>query len=471
MTPFVLPVTVRTADGDIDLLIDLPGPTPLSGVLPELIRRAGLPTGTVLNLGIGPVEDSWTLGRAPLLAGCILWTRPQDNVSELGPVNLSCVAGPDAGRWIALDGRPVVIGRDPGCDLTLDDPELSRRHARIIGSDDGFHITDLDSANGVRIEGQSRRGPGPDDPVPAGALIRLGGSIVRAGLDTEPSLLLTADGAGHLAVARPARVAPAFVHPLPAPIGPEPERLRRPLPLLAAVIGALAGAAIAIITGMWTFLLLAALGPVMMLATGLSDRAERPARSHRRNTADHRQALAEEGARLAAAVAADRADAWDRYPDPAKLARRALASSTRLWERRLPDPDFCRLTIGVGLRPARVHLEEPPVVTEVPITIDLTKIGVLGLAGECRPLLRHLIGQLATLHSPVDLHLSVFSEHRDLARSRDLPHVAIDGGIGQLSTGRAAAEVGRRCGPPLLGTAGSVSSCWTTRTGGAGLRG
>ncbi len=443
MTSFTLPLTVRTAEHDVDLLIDLPGPTPVSAALPDLISCAGLPAGTVLHLGVGPVEGSWVLGVAPLLAGCILSPSPTDALDESGPVNLSCVAGPDAGRWVAINGNPVVIGRDSGCDLSVDDAALSRRHARIRWSGAGLTITDLRSANGVRVDGLSRPRAGPSKVVPPGSLIRLGGSLFRATLDPEPALLLAADRAGHLVVSRPARVARSFHQPLGPPPLPAPERTRRPLPLLAALAGAIAGGGIAVITGYWSFLLLAAVGPVMMLVGGMSDRTS-GRRSHRRAMADHRRAVAVDAGALEAAVGADRLDAWDRYPDPAALLRRAEAASTRLWERRWDDPDFLRLSLGVGRRPARVRRTDPPIADEVPITIDLTAIGVLGIAGDCRALVRQLLCQLVSLHSPADLQLSVFSDHADLTRARDLPHAASDGRVGVFPTANTAAdEVGR----------------------------
>ncbi len=439
MATFVLPLTVRSADRDVDLLVELNGPTRLAAILPGLCQRAGLPAGSILYLGFGAVESSWTLGQAPLLAGCILSTTASDDVTAVGPVNLSCVAGPDAGDWVPLDERPVVIGRASDCDLAPADPALSRRHARIRKGDKGIVITDLSSANGVRIDGLAPLGR--ITTVPLGGLVRLGGSVFRAALDTEPAMLVTPDGAGHLLVARPARVAPLFDHPAPPPAGPAPERATRPLPLLAAVGGAAVGSAIAAITGMWTFLLLAALGPAMMLVSALSDRVG-GRRSHRRATSDHARALALAAESIDRAARADRQDAWDRYPDPATLARRARSGGARLWERRRHHPDFLLLSLGVGRRPIRVALNDRPLVPEVPITVDLAAIGVLGIAGESRPLVRHLIAQLATLHSPADLRIVLFSDHSDLRRCRDLPHAVVDGVVASFPTvATAAAEV------------------------------
>jgi len=435
-------MTIRSPAGDVDLLVDLPCAMALSAILPTLIASAGLPTGTALHLGVGRVEGSWALGRAPLLAGCLLSSVPQDEIDEIGPVNLSCVAGPDVGRWVALADRTVVIGRDSSCDLALDDPELSRYHASISATPSGLLLQDLQSVNGVKVEGTGLQQLEGGVLIPAGSLIRLGASVLRSGLDLEPVLLLCPDGVGHVAVARPPRVVPPFDYVLPTVVGPPPERTRRPIPVLAAVIGAVAGAAIAVVTGLWSFLLLAALGPVMMLTSSVSDRVS-GRRSYREQCRLHTAALRAQQTLYQLACIADRDDAWDRYPDPATLARRARCGGSRLWERRVGDVDFLRLTVGVGERPARLALVDPLPVREVPITFDLGKVGVFGLAGDTRPLLRHLLSQLVTLHSPADLYLVIFSDHQDLHRMRELPHAADSAGTGPATSSSAAARVTR----------------------------
>lgn len=50
--------------------------------------------------------------------------------------------------------QPVTIGRDPECELRIDDPAASRRHARILVRGDEVFVRDLDSANGVLVNGQ-----------------------------------------------------------------------------------------------------------------------------------------------------------------------------------------------------------------------------------------------------------------------------------------------------------------------------
>lgn len=50
-------------------------------------------------------------------------------------------------------GSDSVLGRDPACALALMHASVSRRHARLAGSVDGWQLTDLGSKNGTRVDG------------------------------------------------------------------------------------------------------------------------------------------------------------------------------------------------------------------------------------------------------------------------------------------------------------------------------
>jgi cell division protein FtsW len=47
----------------------------------------------------------------------------------------------------------IYIGRSPHSDLVLADPTVSRVHAAVCREAGGWTITDLDSVNGVRVNG------------------------------------------------------------------------------------------------------------------------------------------------------------------------------------------------------------------------------------------------------------------------------------------------------------------------------
>lgn len=51
-------------------------------------------------------------------------------------------------------GSPLVIGRSRECDITIDDPNVSRRHAELRPEDGAFWIVDLDSTNGIEVNGK-----------------------------------------------------------------------------------------------------------------------------------------------------------------------------------------------------------------------------------------------------------------------------------------------------------------------------
>jgi FHA domain len=54
---------------------------------------------------------------------------------------------------LALGDGEFVVGRSAGCQLSLDDPLVSRRHAMLVVSRDEVTVEDLDSRNGVLVNG------------------------------------------------------------------------------------------------------------------------------------------------------------------------------------------------------------------------------------------------------------------------------------------------------------------------------
>jgi pSer/pThr/pTyr-binding forkhead associated (FHA) protein len=56
-----------------------------------------------------------------------------------------------AGKLYALGTRPFLIGRGWQCDLTLENTSVSRRHALVTPTRDGWLIDDLGSRNGVFV--------------------------------------------------------------------------------------------------------------------------------------------------------------------------------------------------------------------------------------------------------------------------------------------------------------------------------
>ena len=66
-------------------------------------------------------------------------------------------AGAEEPRLLALDWtgarEELLLGRHPSCDVVVDDPSVSRRHARLRYRDGGWTVCDLDSTNGTTVNG------------------------------------------------------------------------------------------------------------------------------------------------------------------------------------------------------------------------------------------------------------------------------------------------------------------------------
>ena len=62
-------------------------------------------------------------------------------------------------RVLPLAEGENVIGRDPACGVWLDQPGVSRRHARVVVKDDVAEIEDLGSTNGTFVSETAIAGP------------------------------------------------------------------------------------------------------------------------------------------------------------------------------------------------------------------------------------------------------------------------------------------------------------------------
>ena len=82
-------------------------------------------------------------------------TQPAEEVplDELGVDQDVAVLAWD-GRRIRVDKRRVVLGRGRDCDVTIDDPSVSRRHAELVQEGSEFWVVDLGSTNGIAVDGR-----------------------------------------------------------------------------------------------------------------------------------------------------------------------------------------------------------------------------------------------------------------------------------------------------------------------------
>jgi len=56
-----------------------------------------------------------------------------------------------------LDGGRAVIGRSKECDIQLPDPNVSRRHAEVRQEGAAYWVIDLDSTNGMEVNGRRQK--------------------------------------------------------------------------------------------------------------------------------------------------------------------------------------------------------------------------------------------------------------------------------------------------------------------------
>ena len=62
-----------------------------------------------------------------------------------------------AGRRTPVRSGLMTIGRSRDCDVVVDDPNVSRRHAELRGQGGRYTVVDLGSTNGIRVNGREVR--------------------------------------------------------------------------------------------------------------------------------------------------------------------------------------------------------------------------------------------------------------------------------------------------------------------------
>lgn len=96
-------------------------------------------------------------------------------------VTIRILDGPDRGKNFYQLATPVTIGREEGNLIQLNDHRVSRHHLKIYESDDVVIITDLQSTNGTKINGELVR----TWQLHPGDLITVGQSILLFGSAAE----------------------------------------------------------------------------------------------------------------------------------------------------------------------------------------------------------------------------------------------------------------------------------------------
>jgi pSer/pThr/pTyr-binding forkhead associated (FHA) protein len=107
---------------------------------------------------------------------------PGTVAAPLPPMRLVAEGGPYDGRVYELSAQEIAVGRAVDNDVVLDDPSLSRKHARMARRGPGeIEVEDLGSSNGTFIN-ERKIGRGTVEP---GDLLRFGELAFRVEGDTQ----------------------------------------------------------------------------------------------------------------------------------------------------------------------------------------------------------------------------------------------------------------------------------------------
>jgi len=85
--------------------------------------------------------------------------QPELSVGARDRGVLFVLGGPRAGTIYPLDEPVINLGRSPSCQIPLLDEGVSRLHARIMHTEDGFILEDAGSRNGTYCQGRRLLGP------------------------------------------------------------------------------------------------------------------------------------------------------------------------------------------------------------------------------------------------------------------------------------------------------------------------
>lgn len=142
-------------------------------------------------------------------------------------------SGPSAGKTFPLEKAEVFIGRDLSNDIVINDPEVSRRHARLFVQGPSYVIEDLGSTNGTSVHGERILGSYILRP---GEVITLGEHVSLVFEQVSPEMEATIASAGMRSAptAQPSSYVPsqaAYPVEIPPAYGRPAEPVGQPAPV------------------------------------------------------------------------------------------------------------------------------------------------------------------------------------------------------------------------------------------------
>lgn len=225
----------------------------------SLVREANRSLDPRMPLAESPIKSGATIGLSR--------TGTQFEVASGAVVAVASVlSGPDAGREFSLRSGTNMIGRQRSCEVRLDDPMVSRTHARV-NITDHIEIIDLGSANGVEVNGSliSR------EVVRSSDIVTIGGAALSFRFTQVASAEGRTDSAS-VGFIRSPRLAPVYPgREFEAPEAPQ-RSPKQPFPVMMLLLPILMAGVLYLVTKQATTLLFAGLSPLMMLASWWENR-------------------------------------------------------------------------------------------------------------------------------------------------------------------------------------------------------
>ncbi|MCW2903575.1 MAG: cell division FtsK/SpoIIIE [Streptosporangiaceae bacterium] len=354
-----------------------------------------------------------------------------------GLVEIRVVGGPAAGTVHRLGIGTTTLGAGPDADVRLADPAVHGPPLRVTVRREQVTV----EASGLSAATLDRAPLSGPHEWPAGGVLLLGSTALTLAPSTAPDTHLEPLPEGGLAFNRPPRIS-RLRRPRRIEVPSRPERGdKQRLRLFGALMFSAFGLVMAFALKQWWWALFALSWPLMQVGEWVGDRIH-GRKSFRKALKDYHRAIQEFDGRLEELRRADEAERRRLSPDPAEVLLTATGPRSRLWERRLGDPDALCLRVGLADQPAQIELagkesdREQPVASAVPVTLPLAELGVIGVTGPrpaSRGLARWLVAQAAALHSPRDLAIVVLCADADRAQTgvaehwnwvRWLPHCA-----------------------------------------------
>jgi hypothetical protein len=190
--------------------------------------------------------------------------------------------GAGAGSELPVDGE-VILGREHAtADLVIEDPGVSRRHARVLAHNGGVIVEDLGSSNGTYVNGQRISGPvelGDGDEVQVGAtVLGVQGSATAATALMPPGAPPTEQDPGPPPPA-PAQPPPAG-RPAPRRLAPPPHQPSNIPALSALFLGPLSILLVFLSTGGFFLALPCGIAAIVLGTIGIRN-ADRRQLAHR----------------------------------------------------------------------------------------------------------------------------------------------------------------------------------------------